>query len=67
MMEFHHEKNTKLRQYYGNYLIREWNSKHTEIPIDTLTIYFMEELTSLEDRTPEPNKIMLWSNKSDFQ
>lgn len=35
----------KLYPYYGQYLCRDWNSKHSKQQLDSIDIYFMSERT----------------------
>ncbi|MGD1807523.1 HTTM domain-containing protein [Dapis sp. BLCC M126] len=48
------------RLYYGQYLCRDWNSKHQgEEQLDTFEIYFMLEKTLPNYQTPEVEKVMI--------
>ena len=46
---------------YGGYLCRKWNREHTgDKQVETLSIYYMEELTLPDYQPPRRQKRLLW-------
>lgn len=63
MMNIWEEQHSDQRLYYGRYLCREWNARHSgPQTLETFDIYFMKELSKPDHRVPEPTKVHLWTH-----
>lgn len=63
MMNIWLKKYSDQRLYYGRYLCRRWNTRHSgDELLESFEIYFMEEVSQPDHEVPEPRKAHLWSH-----
>jgi len=63
MMNVWMASNRKHRLYYGQYLCRDWNTRHQgDLQLEEFEIFFMREDTVPPGETPHAEKISLWKH-----
>ena len=59
--EIDDEDHEDLRQYFGSYICREWDTRHADTEeIENFQIIYMKTETLLDNRRTTPEKVLLW-------
>jgi hypothetical protein len=57
------EKHADQRLYFGQYMCREWNARHSgSEQLRTFQITYMLEETLPDNRQANPQKVVLWEH-----